>query len=135
MDMNFRKKLEKDVILLDGAFGTYVQSLDLTEADFHGKTGCMEYLTFSRPDLIGKIHSDYLEAGADAVETNTFGGNAIKLAEYGLEDKVYEINKAATDLARSAADRFSKVFHPKYVIGTMGPTGKLPSSSDPVLGN
>ncbi|MGB2630941.1 MAG: homocysteine S-methyltransferase family protein [Candidatus Omnitrophota bacterium] len=133
--MNFRKKLEKDVILLDGAFGTYVQSLDLTEADFHGKTGCMEYLTFSRPDLIGKIHSDYLEAGADAVETNTFGGNAIKLAEYGLEDKVYEINKAATDLARSAADRFSKVFHPKYVIGTMGPTGKLPSSSDPVLGN
>ncbi|MGB3242331.1 MAG: homocysteine S-methyltransferase family protein, partial [Candidatus Omnitrophota bacterium] len=135
MSKLFRDKLKKDIVLLDGAFGTYMNMLGVSEADFRGKTGCMEYLTVTRPDLIGKIHSDYLEAGSDATETNTFGGNAIKLAEYGLEDKVYQLNNDATRLARSVADSFSSFLHPRYVIGTMGPTGKLPSSSDPALGN
>ncbi|MFQ5952267.1 MAG: homocysteine S-methyltransferase family protein, partial [Candidatus Omnitrophota bacterium] len=135
MGKSLKDKLKKDTLLLDGAFGTYARSLGFTEADFHGKTGCMEYLTLTRPDLVGKIHSDYLEAGADAVETNTFGGSAIKLAEYSLADKVYEINKASASLARSVADRYSRFLNPKYVVGTMGPTGKLPSSSDAVLGD
>ena len=135
MGKTLREKLKRDVVLLDGAFGTYMQMLGVTEADYRGKAGCMEHLTVTRPDLIGKIHADYLEAGSDAVETNTFGANAVKLSEYGLETEVYELNIAATKLARNAADSFSSLLHRKYVVGAMGPTGKLPSSSDPVLGN
>lgn len=135
MAKSFREKLRSDIIILDGGFGTYIQSLGLTDKDFGDHPGCMEYLALTRPDLITRVHHDYLEAGSDAVETDTFGGNAIKLAEYGLEGRVYEINKAATELARKEADSFSTTFSPRYVVGTMGPSGKLPSSIDPVLGN
>ncbi len=135
MSISFREKLEKETILLDGAFGTYIQSLGIKDDDFKDRPGCMEYLSITRPDLIRKVHSDYLEAGSDAVETNTFGGNAIKLAEYGLSDQVFELNRAGTKLARDVADEFSAPSFPRYVIGTMGPTGKLPSSTDPVLGD
>ncbi|MBF0494617.1 MAG: homocysteine S-methyltransferase family protein, partial [Candidatus Omnitrophica bacterium] len=95
---------------------------------------CMEYLAFSRPDLINKVHNDYFLAGADAVETNTFGANAIKLAEYGLENKVFEVNKKNAELARDSANRYYSPKHTRYVVGTMGPTGRLPSSNDPALG-
>lgn len=130
-----RDKLKTDLVLSDGAFGTYAQSLGLRDVDFKDKLGCMEYLSITRPDLVNKIHSDYLEAGSDAIQTNTFGGNAIKLAEYGLSDDMYEINLTAAKLARSARDAFSTSGWPRYVIGTMGPTGKLPSSTDPAFGN
>ncbi len=135
MTKTLREKLRTELVLLDGAFGTYALALGLTEADFKERPGCMEYLSIVRPDLISKIHRDYLEAGSDAVETNTFGGNAVKLAEYGLADDVHGINLAATKLARSAADDLSTPSCPRYVIGSMGPTGKLPSSTDPVLGD
>lgn len=135
MAKSFRDKLKTDLIFLDGAFGTYVHSLGLSDKDFGAHPGCMEHLVLSKPDLIAKVHADYLEAGADAVETDTFGASALKLSEYGLAASVYEINKAAAALARKEADRFSTTLHPRYVIGTMGPTGKLPSSSDPALGN
>ncbi|MBD3426494.1 MAG: methionine synthase [Candidatus Omnitrophica bacterium] len=133
--MTIKEKIQKDLILLDGAFGTYAQMLGLGDTHFGDKPGCMEYLSVQSPDFVTKIHEDYLEAGADAVETNTFGGNALKLAEYGLGDDVYDINLASTRLARSAADRFSSGGRPRYVLGTMGPTGKLPSSQDSELGN
>ena len=133
--MTLREKLGKDIILLDGAFGTYIQTLGLKEEHFGGRAGCMEYLSVSSPDLVSKVHSDYFDAGSDAVETNTFGGNALKLAEYGLAEEVYAINLASTKIARAAADKASSGGHPRFVVGTMGPTGKLPSSTDPVLGN
>jgi len=133
--MTFKEKLKKDVILLDGAFGTYAQSLGLSDAHFKDRPGCMEYLSLVSPEFVTRIHHDYLEAGSDAVETNTFGANAVKLSEYGLADKVYEINLAGTRLARIVADSFSSDTRPRYVIGDMGPTGKLPSSTDPALGD
>jgi len=131
---SLKNKIKNNIILLDGAFGTYIQSLGLRDEDFGDKVGCMEQLSLTRPDLIEKVHSDYFEAGSDAVETNTFGANALKLREYGLEGEVYDINLSSTKLARKAADRMSTQSVPKFVVGTMGPTGKLPSSSDPVLG-
>ena len=135
MGKTFREKLKTDTILLDGAFGTYAHRLGLEDDYYDGKVGCMEYLSFSRPDFIEKIHNDYLAAGSDAVETNTFGGNILKLAEYGLADKVYDINLKSTELARKAADKHSTPENPRYVVGSMGPTGKLPSSTDPSLGD
>ncbi len=134
MPKTLREKIKKDLLLLDGAFGTYAESLGLRDADFKDKPACMEYLSLVRPDFISKIHTDYLEAGSDAVETNTFGANAVKLAEHGLEKSVYDINLASTELARSVADNFATASWSRYVIGTMGPTGKLPSSTDPSLG-
>ncbi|MBU1895168.1 MAG: homocysteine S-methyltransferase family protein [Candidatus Omnitrophica bacterium] len=130
-----REKLERDLVLLDGAFGTYAEFLGLSNENFKDNPGCMEYLSVASPDFIRKIHNDYLESGSDAVETNSFGANVIKLAEYGLAKKVYELNLSAAKIARSAADQFSSETHLKYVVGAMGPTGKLPSSTDPVLGN
>ncbi|MDP8299087.1 MAG: homocysteine S-methyltransferase family protein [Candidatus Tantalella remota] len=135
MGMTLREKLRTETVLLDGAFGTYAQSLGLAEKHFKDRPGCMEYLSIASPDFVTRIHSDYLEAGSDAVGTNTFGGNELKLAEYGLGKEVYEVNLAATRLARSAADSFSTEKAPRYVLGSIGPTGKLPSSSDPSLGN
>ncbi|MBU1657206.1 MAG: homocysteine S-methyltransferase family protein, partial [Candidatus Omnitrophica bacterium] len=133
--MTLRKKLQRETVLLDGAFGTYVQSFGIKESDFKGKTGCMEYLSITRPDIIHRVHEDYFDAGSDAVETNTFGANAVKLSEYGLSKDVFKINKASTSIARDSADRFSSSGHSRYVVGAMGPTGKLPSSTDPILGD
>lgn len=135
MGKSFRKKLENDIILLDGGVGTYAQKLGLTDEYFADRPGCMEYLSMVKPEFIEQIHMDYLDAGADAIETNTFGGNSIKLSEYGLAEKAYEVNLASAKLARDAADAYSTDEFPRYVIGSMGPTGKLPSSTDPVLGD
>ncbi|MDD4013568.1 MAG: homocysteine S-methyltransferase family protein, partial [Candidatus Omnitrophica bacterium] len=135
MSKTFRDKLKLDLVLLDGAFGTYIQTLGLRDQDFGPYYGCMEHLVFSRPDLISRLHMDYLDAGADAVETDTFGASSIKLSEYGLAGKVREINMEAVRIARQAADSFSTALVPRYVLGSMGPTGKLPSSLDPSLGN
>ncbi|MGB2601512.1 MAG: homocysteine S-methyltransferase family protein, partial [Candidatus Omnitrophota bacterium] len=110
--MTLKEKLQKDLVLLDGAFGTYAQMLGLKDEYFGDRSGCMEYLSCHRPEFISKIHTDYLEAGSDAVETNTFGGNRLKLGEYGLSDDVYDINLASTRLARAAADEFSSSSQP-----------------------
>lgn len=135
MKKTFREKLETDLILLDGAFGTYAEELGLSPSDFKDKPGCMEYLSFSKPSLVEGIHNAYLDAGSDAIETNTFGANRIKLAEYGLAEKVREVNIESVKLARKVADKFSSERRARYVIGSMGPTGKLPSSADAALGN
>ena len=128
-----REKLKKGTLLLDGAFGTYLAEKE-AESGSPAHTGCMEYLSISSPKIVSEIHADYLVAGSDAVETNTFGGNILKLSEYGLSEEVYKINLTAVKLARKEADRFSSPEWPRYVIGAMGPTGKLPSSTDPALG-
>jgi 5-methyltetrahydrofolate--homocysteine methyltransferase len=125
---------KKRVLLFDGAMGTEIQRLNPKTEDFpDGKDGFNDGLNFSQPEWIKQIHRGYLNAGADCIETNTFGSNRFKLAEYGYGDKTIEYNKKAAELAREVCDEF-KNSKPRYVIGSMGPSGYLPSSNDPALG-
>ncbi len=116
--------LSSRLLVLDGAMGTMLQQCHLTAADFGGPAleGCNENLVLTRPDVVLDIHRAYFEAGADMVETNSFGGTKIVLAEYGLEDRSFELNAAAAKLARRAADEFSTPGRPRFVAGSMGPT-------------
>ncbi|MFN8624835.1 MAG: methionine synthase [Candidatus Binatia bacterium] len=121
-----RAAMEQRILVLDGAMGTAIQALDLHAEDFGGSEleGCNEHLVLTRPDVISAIHRDYLDAGADIIETNTFGGTRIVLAEYGLQDQVYAVNFRAAGLARVAADAASTVGRPRFVAGSMGPGTK-----------
>ena len=103
----FETQLQKKILVLDGAMGTMIQQADLTAEDFGGEEyeGCNEYLVQTRPELIESIHAAYYEAGADVVETNTFGATPVVLDEYGLGHLAYELNKQAAELARRAAER------------------------------
>ena len=129
--------LRERVLVFDGAMGTSIQRYDLTAADFGGERleGCNDYLVVSRPDVIGEIHASFLAAGADVLETDTFRSNRLTLREYGLQERVREINLAAARLARSVADGFATPQRPRFVAGSIGPSGLLPSASDPTLGN
>jgi len=127
--------LQERVLIYDGAMGTSVQELDLSADDFGGKEGCNDYLVLTRPDLIDRIHSSFMDAGCDVLETATFGSSRPKLDEYGIGDKTREQNVAAARLARRVADRYATPDRPRFVAGSMGPTGFLPSSDDPTLGN
>ncbi|GGJ12901.1 methionine synthase [Alicyclobacillus cellulosilyticus] len=120
------ERLQEKILILDGAMGTMIQSMGLGPGDFGGPAyeGCNEYLVVTRPDAILRIHEAYLEAGADIIETDTFGGTPLVLAEYGLADQAWAINREAARLARQAADRFSTPDWPRYVAGSMGPTTK-----------
>ncbi|MDP9352386.1 MAG: methionine synthase [Chloroflexota bacterium] len=113
--------------------GTSIQGYDLSAEDYGGKEGCNEYLVLIRPQLIEEIHALFLEAGCDVLETDTFGGSRLKLDEYGLGDRTYEQNYEAARLARSVADSYSTASKPRWVAGSIGPTGMLPSSADPTL--
>ncbi|MGA9116158.1 MAG: homocysteine S-methyltransferase family protein [Bacteroidota bacterium] len=126
---SFSDILREKVIVFDGAMGTHLQGQQLSADDFGGEhlQGCNEVLVVSRPAAVENVHRDYLEAGCDVVETDTFGGSAIVLAEYGLEDRAYDLNLAAARLARRMADAFSTPAHPRFVAGSLGPTTKLPS--------
>ncbi|MCD6360071.1 MAG: homocysteine S-methyltransferase family protein, partial [Armatimonadetes bacterium] len=119
-----RDALRSRIVVLDGAMGTMLQALQLTAADFGGpeREGCNENLVLTRPEVILDIHRAYLEAGADMIETNTFGGTAIVLAEYGLGEQAHRLNLEAARLARRAADEFSRPGRPRFVAGSMGPT-------------
>jgi 5-methyltetrahydrofolate--homocysteine methyltransferase len=124
---------KKRILLFDGAMGTEIQRLNPKPEDFpDGKDGFNDGLNLSRPEWIKQIHRSYLKAGADCIETNTFGSNRFKLEEYGYGDRTVEFNKKAAQLAREVAGEFKD--RPRYVIGSMGPTGYLPSSNDPDLG-
>src|SRR5215813_8388856 len=118
--------LSERILVLDGAMGTAIQARHLTADDFGGLQleGCNENLVVTRPDVILDIHRGYLDVGADIIETNTFGGTPIVLAEYGLEHQVKEINSAAAKLARQAASEHSTSSKPRFVAGSMGPTTK-----------
>ncbi|HEU5175367.1 MAG TPA: homocysteine S-methyltransferase family protein, partial [Gemmatimonadaceae bacterium] len=129
--------LADQVLVYDGAMGTNIQRHHLTADDFGGKAleGCNDHLVLTRPDVIQSIHEAFLAAGADVVETCTFQSTPHRLREWGLEDKTREINVAAARLARAACDRYATPARPRFVAGSIGPTGMLPSSSDPVLSN
>ena len=127
--------LDERVLVFDGAMGTQLMALELSAADFGGERyhGCNEALVLTRPDLIRHVHEAYLEAGADVVETDTFTASRLKLDEYGLGERVGEINVNAAKLARAACEKFDSSDRPRFVAGSMGPTGMLISSSDPTL--
>jgi 5-methyltetrahydrofolate--homocysteine methyltransferase len=133
--VTFREAIERRVLVFDGAMGTQIQRHALKPAEFGGKEGANDLLVLTRPDLIEDIHGRYFAVGCDVVETNTFGSSRLKLDEYGVGHRTYEVNFKAAILARRAAERYSTPDHPRFVAGSMGPTGMLPSSSDPALGN
>ena len=129
----FLQALEKNILLFDGAMGTEIQKFNPKPEDFpDGKDGFNDGLVITKPDWIKKIHKSYLEAGADCIETNSFGSNKIKLDEYGFGDNTVEFNKKIAELAVEVASEFTD--KPRYVVGSMGPTGFLPSSNDADLG-
>src|ERR687888_948613 len=121
-----RALLAERIVVLDGATGTYLQARNLGAQDFGGPEyeGCNEHLVLTRPDVVREMHEGYLAAGADLIETDTFGGTRIVLAEYGLQDRVREINATAARLAREACARFETPERPRFVAGSMGPGTK-----------
>lgn len=126
------------VVIFDGAMGTNVQRYHLVADDFGGEryNGLNEMLVITRPDVIGEIHYSFLSVGSEVVETCTFRGNRMTLGEFGLSDRTLEINRAAAQVARKACDRAEKETGiPRFVAGSIGPTGKLPSGNDPDLSN
>src|SRR3989339_495955 len=136
-----KKQLETRILVLDGAMGTMIQRYKLQEADYRGNRfrdfkfdlkGNNDLLSLTRPDIIEQIHRDYLEAGADIIETNTFNCTAVSLADYHMESLVYELNVAAAKIARKAADAYSSDDKPRYVAGSIGPTNKTASMSPDV---
>ena len=114
-------------MIADGAMGTMLQDANPSLEDFENYEGCNEILNVSRPDIVRSVHDQYLQAGVDAIESNTFGANWANLAEYGIEDRIYELAYAGGKIAREAADAFSTPQKPRFVLGSLGPGTKLPS--------
>jgi 5-methyltetrahydrofolate--homocysteine methyltransferase len=134
MPPSFTEAIREHIMLFDGGMGTEIQKLDPQPQDFpRNKDGFNDGLNMTKPEWIKKIHRDYLKAGADCIETNSFGSNLFKLKEYGFGDKTVEINRGAAELARDVCNEFEDRY--RYVIGSVGPTGFLPSSEDQDLGN
>jgi len=129
MPSRFLDLIAERVVVYDGAFGTYVQGLDLTADDFGGEEleGCNEILALTRPDVIAGLHEGYFAVGCDVTETATFGAFATPLAEYGLADKAHEINVAAARIAKEVAGDFAADGSPRFVAGSIGPGTKMPS--------
>jgi len=140
MRQNIKKILTERILVLDGATGTMIQTYGLTESDYRGSRfaeskrnlrGHNDLLSLTRPDLISGIHEQYLKAGADIIETNSFNANAVSLLDYDMTELVYELNVAAAKLARAAADKQTLLTpeKPRFVAGSMGPTNKTASMS------
>ena len=127
LDGALRRALSAGTVIADGAMGTMLQAADPSLEDFQGHEGCNEILNITRPDLVASVHQEYLKVGVDAIETNTFGANWANLAEYGIEDRIYELAFAGGEIARKAADAFSTPDKPRFVLGSLGPGTKLPS--------
>ncbi|HMB24412.1 MAG: methionine synthase [Chloroflexota bacterium] len=156
---NYLDALEQKVLVFDGAMGTSLQVQNLVAEHFGGEqyNGCNDFLVISYPEAVEKVHRSFLEVGVDVIETNTFRSNRITMREYGLQERVIEINETAARLARRLADEFSTAKHaksakndqkisdlsalsgsanqPRFVAGSIGPSGKLPSADDPELSN
>ena len=120
---------ERPVIIFDGAMGTNIQSQNLTAEDFGGPEyeGCNEYLVITKPEAVARVHRNFLKAGADVVETDSFGSSPLVLAEYDLADRAYELSRKSAELARRCADEFTTPEKPRFVAGSIGPGTKLPT--------
>jgi 5-methyltetrahydrofolate--homocysteine methyltransferase len=127
MTRDLRSALATRVLVADGGMGTMLQGHDLSLTDFQGLEGCNEVLNVTRPDVVASIHAAYLDAGADCVETNTFGANLSALGEYDIVHRIAELAEAGARVARQAADAASTSERPRFVLGSMGPGTKLPS--------
>lgn len=130
--------LEQKVLVYDGAMGTSLQALNLSAQDFGGEkyNGCNDFLVISHPQAVETVHRSFLDVGVDVIETDTFRANRITMAEYGLQDRVLDINRSAALLARNLADEYAaRTAQPRFVAGSLGPSGKLPSANDPDLSN
>ena len=126
---DFLKSLNERIVVFDGAMGTNLHAQDLTVDDYGGPQfeGCPEHLLISKPEAVEKVHAGFFEVGCDVVETDSFGGTSIVLAEYSIADKAYELNVKAARLAKRIASDFSTTEKPRWVAGSMGPTTKLPT--------
>ena len=124
---SLREALATRVVVADGAMGTMLQAADPSLDDFQGYEGCNEILNVTRPEVVAGIHDAYFEVGVDAVETNTFGANYANLGEYDISDRIYELARAGTEIARQVADGWSTPDRPRWVLGSVGPGTKLPS--------
>jgi 5-methyltetrahydrofolate--homocysteine methyltransferase len=133
--------LQNRIVVLDGAMGTMIQQYKLGESDYRGERfkdhptdlkGNNELLQFTRPDVISRIHEQYLAAGADLIETNTFGATSVAQDDYGLGDVADEMNLVAAQLAKAACDKYSNADKPRYVAGALGPTPRTASISPDV---
>jgi 5-methyltetrahydrofolate--homocysteine methyltransferase len=122
-----RAAMSERTIIADGAMGTMLQAANPSLEDFQGLEGCNEILNVSRPDIVKAVHREYLDVGVDAIETNTFGANFANLAEYEIEDRIYELALAGAKLAREVADEYSTPTKPRFVLGSLGPGTKLPT--------
>ncbi|MBA2322927.1 MAG: methionine synthase, partial [Pseudonocardiales bacterium] len=126
-DSGLLRALADQVLIADSAMGTMLQAAELSLDDFAGLDGCNEILNATRPDVVAGIHRANLAAGADAIETNTFGANLANLAEYDIPDRIRELAEKGAELARAAADEFSTADQPRFVLGSVGPGTKLPT--------
>ncbi|PSQ78943.1 MAG: methionine synthase, partial [Bacteroidetes bacterium QH_8_67_23] len=133
--------LEERILVLDGAMGTMIQQHELTEEDFRGDQfadhghdlkGNNDLLSVTRPDLIRGVHEDFLDAGSDLIETNTFSATSVAQEDYGLEEDAYDLNVASAQVAREAAEKYSTDEKPRFVAGAIGPTNKTLSVSPDV---
>ncbi len=126
---DFLQLLKEKIVVFDGAMGTYLQSLNLTLDDWGGANfeNCSENLLYTRPDAIEQVHSSFLEVGCDVIETNSFGGSEVVLAEFGIVEKTYDVNFRAAALAKRVASDFSTAAKPRFVAGSIGPGTKLPT--------
>src|SRR5438067_3311928 len=126
---SFLDTLRERVVVFDGATGTNLQTRDLGPEDFGGATleGCNEMLVVTRPGVIADLHRSFFEVGVDAVETDTFGAFPVVLAEYGIADRTFELNRAAARIAKEVASGYSTPDRPRWVVGSIGPGTKLPS--------
>lgn len=129
MSLNFLDLLKEKVVIFDGAMGTFLQSLNLSIDEWGGPAfeNCSENLLYTRPDAIERVHTAFLEAGCDVIETNSFGGSEVVLQEFGIADKTYDVNKRAAELAKRVASGYSTYDKPRFVAGSIGPGTKLPT--------
>jgi 5-methyltetrahydrofolate--homocysteine methyltransferase len=127
--------LAERVLIFDGAMGTSLQNQNLTAEQFGGEQyyGCNDYLVISHPQAVERVHRSFLDVGVDVIETDTFRSCRLTLDDYGLGDHTLEINRSAAALARKLADEYTTDEHPRFVAGSIGPSGKLPSADDPDL--
>jgi 5-methyltetrahydrofolate--homocysteine methyltransferase len=129
--------IDRGIILFDGAMGTNLDRQHLSPDDFGGErtAGCNDYLVITKPSAVEKVHRNFLDAGSDVIETDSFRANRLTLAEFGLGHLTLEINRAAASLAHRVADEYSIPEKPRFVAGSMGPSGKLISTEDPEMSN
>ena len=131
----YLQAIQDRILVSGGVMGTNLQAMNLTAENYGGEktNGCIDYLVISYPSAVESIHRSFLEAGVDVIVTDSFRSNRLTLGEYGLGDRVTELNLAAARLARRVADEFSTPDRPRFVAGSIGPSGKLPSLDDPQM--